>query len=341
MITRFQQSWQIFRASIDATLQHRKLLWFPFVTTVLTAFIALFFLSAMALPEILHDTGYRLTQKEHWRALEGYYFPPPAQKKPFNPAGTISTRVLSVLLTGQPAAAGKSSRDATAVRVAGASVFMAVIYFTSMFLATFFNVAFYSEIIFALNGKEVSFRRGLANAWSRLPSILAWSLFAGVVGWLFRRLEQRLPLAGKIIAGFIGIAWSVAAVFAIPVIIKRQPTYNPISILQQSALTLKRTWGEGLVGFVGFAAARLMVTACSALPFAALLALAWLCKNHWLAVAAVALWIIGLLCAGYLATVAGHIYRCALYLYATEGVVPKPYTPELMDMAWKVKGASN
>ena len=36
------------------------------------------------------------------------------------------------------------------------------IYFVSMFLATFFNVAFYNEIIAALNGKGVSFARGLA-----------------------------------------------------------------------------------------------------------------------------------------------------------------------------------
>jgi hypothetical protein len=35
--------------------------------------------------------------------------------------------------------------------------------------------------------------------------------------------------------------------------------------------------------------------------------------------------------------VAGHIYRGALYVYATEGVVPAPYTAELMDAAWKVK----
>ena len=43
-------------------------------------------------------------------------------------------------------------------------VIVIVIYFLSMFLATFFNVAFYSEIIAALDGRGVSFRRGLATA---------------------------------------------------------------------------------------------------------------------------------------------------------------------------------
>jgi hypothetical protein len=42
----------------------------------------------------------------------------------------------------------------------------------------------------------------------------------------------------------------------------------------------------------------------------------------------------------YVSGVAGHVFRCALYIYATEGVVPEPYNQELMDMAWKVEKSS-
>ena len=31
------------------------------------------------------------------------------------------------------------------------------------------------------------------------------------------------------------------------------------------------------------------------------------------------------------------VYRCALYIYATEGVVPGTFDQELLDSAWKVK----
>jgi hypothetical protein len=41
-----------------------------------------------------------------------------------------------------------------------------------MFLATFFNVTFYSEIMAALNGRGVSLRRGLSLACGRRSSIL-------------------------------------------------------------------------------------------------------------------------------------------------------------------------
>jgi hypothetical protein len=57
------------RTARTATLRYRKLLWFPILTTLLTASIALFFLSAMAIPVVLHPTGYATSENEN-TALE-------------------------------------------------------------------------------------------------------------------------------------------------------------------------------------------------------------------------------------------------------------------------------
>jgi len=340
MITKFKQSWQLFKASITVTLRYRKLLWFPVLTTCLTAFIALFFLSAMALPVVLHHTGYHLNQKQHWVALKDYYLPAPAvQPKSPNPAAGASL-ALSTLLTGRSTAADKSGQPATAHGFPWGSLCFLVIYFVSMFMATFFNVAFYSEIISALNGRGVSFRRGLSTARSRLPSILTWSLLAGLVGWIIRTIEQRLPFAARVVTGLVGMTWSIAAVFAIPVIIQEQPVRNPIKILQQSAMTLKRTWGEGLIGYLGFSAGSMVIFVCSLLPLLLAVGIALLIKSILFMVIAGSIWVFALLIMAYVSSVAGHVYRCALYLYAAEGVVPEPYNQDLFDMAWKVKKSS-
>ena len=340
MITKFKRSWELFKASITVTLRHRKLLWFPVLTTFLTALIALFFLSAMALPVVLHHTGYHLNQKQHWVALKDYYLPAPAvQPKSQDPA-TGASKALSILLTGHSAGTDKSGHPVAAHGFPWGSLCLLTIYFVSMFLATFFNVAFYSEIIAALNGKGVSFRRGFVTARSRLLSILAWSLLAGVVGWIIRTIEQRLPLAGRIVTGLIGMAWSIAAVFVIPVIIQEQPMLNPIKILRQSALTLKRTWGEGLIGYLGFSAGSMVIFVCSLLPLLLAVGVALLIKSIWFIAIAGVIWVFGLLFMAYVSGVASHVYRCALYMYATEGVVPEPYNQELLDMAWKVKKSS-
>jgi hypothetical protein len=63
---------------------------------------------------------------------------------------------------------------------------IALAYLPGMFLATFFNVALYSQILQALNGGQVSLARGLALAREKLPAIIAWSLLAGTVGMLQR-----------------------------------------------------------------------------------------------------------------------------------------------------------
>ena len=112
---------------------------------------------------------------------------------------------------------------------------------------------------------------------------------------------------------------------------------NPIKILQQSALTLKRAWGEGLIGYVGFSAGGVVLVGCSLVPLAAAGALAFAFKSAWIIAIAGALWVIGLALAAYVSGVASNVYRCALYLYAAEGVVPEPYNKDLLDIAWKVK----
>jgi hypothetical protein len=334
MIAKFKRSWELFKASVTVTLRHRKLLWFPVLTGCLTTVIALVFRSAMALPVALHHTGYRLTQKEHWVALKDYYLPRQAAI-PTSPDVRASD-ALRTLLTGRPAAPSQPRQPVPAWRLTWGSAAVVVIYFGSMFLATFFNVAFYAEIIAALDGRGVSLRRGLAAAGSRWRSILAWSLLAGLVGWLIRTLERRLPLVGRIIAGLIGLAWSIAAVFVIPVIVQ-QPMRNPVEMLRQSALTLKRTWGEGLIGYVGFSAGSIVIFLCSLPPLLLAGALAFAFKSWGLIIIAGAVWVLALLLIAYVSGVAGHVYRCALYKYATEGVVPEPYDQDLLDMAWKVK----
>ena len=49
------------------------------------------------------------------------------------------------------------------------------------------------------------------------------------------------------------------------------------------------------------------------------------------------IWFLTMFAFSYLASVAGQIYKGALYLYAANGIVAEPYTQELLDSAWKFK----
>lgn len=214
----------------------------------------------------------------------------------------------------------------------------ALLYLVSMVVATFMNVAFYNEIFRALAGEPVSVRHGLRFALGRFPAILLWSLLAATVGLIIRAIEERLGWVGKVVMAFIGTAWSVAAVFAIPVLIRRADS-NPFAVLRDSVSTLKRTWGESLAGFVGLRLGGMLFGLFSIGLLVPAIVLAVALNQFWIGLAAGAIWLLALLVSSFFINMATHVYRCALYVYASEGVVPLPYSADMMNAAWKVKKA--
>jgi hypothetical protein len=215
-------------------------------------------------------------------------------------------------------------------------LYWVAIYLISMSVGTFFNVALYDQIFKALAGNAVSIRAGLRFASTKIRAILLWTLLAATVGLVIRAVEERLGWIGRIAIGLLGAGWSVAAVFAIPVIIRRENS-NPLAVLRDSAATLKRTWGESLIGFVGIRLGGVVVMT-GALVLGGLTAVGTgFGLNVGLLTVAWVMWALVLVVVLFLTSIATHVYRCALYIYASEGVVPGPFTTDMMNAAWKVK----
>ena len=288
--------------------RHPALMLFPVVTLALMLFIAVLFLAPVA----LQPTGHGYTSGAHWKAVADSMF----------------------IVDSTPHQAHHSRQDMS-VRPAG-MVYFAVMYFVSMFFATFFNVAFYSQILRALKGEEPSIGAGLLFACTKWKSIVLWTLFAGLIGYIIQALERKFGFVGQWILKMIGTVWSIACVFVIPVIVMEEET-NPFAVLKKSATTLKQTWGESLIGYAGVSLASGLVTVGSLVFLGAGLALGWLVHSVWLMVAFGLGWLLAMICVGYITSIASQIFRCALYLYATEGNLPQPFTGEMMTMAWKMK----
>ena len=305
-IGKFKRSWLLFKSSLAIMAANRRLLVFPVVVFLFTMLILLFFLA----PVGLRPTGYSYASAQHWQAISHSLF---------SETTDANGRVVESGLTP------------------GAMIYLAFMYFVSMFCATFFNVAFYHEILAALGGEPVSIGRGLKFAGTRLKAILMWTLFAGLVGLIIQQLEQRLSFVGRIIARFIGMAWSIAAVFVIPIIVRDEQNANPVKLLKNSAGILKRTWGEALIGYAGISLASGLILFVSLIGLFGSLALCIALNNYWLIVIVGVLWLLGMFVLSYLSSVAGQIYKCALYLYAAEGIVSEPYSAEMLNAAWKFK----
>jgi hypothetical protein len=319
-MNRFQRSWQLLKSSMAVMAREKTLLLFPILTTACTIFIAGLFL----VPVAFQPTGHAYTSAQHWETVGQRIF----QETP-KETTTVTQDADSLRIKGH------QRHDAEFRPLALA--YFALIYFTSMFVATFFNVAFYSQILRALGGEPVSIGAGLSFACTRWQTILAWTLFAGLVGFLIKALEERFGVLGRIVMKLIGAAWSVACVFVIPVIITSEKTFNPLTVLKESALTLTRTWGESLIGYVGVGLGNLFVLLLSVVWLGAGIATAAALHLYWAIALVVVTWLLAIIVWGYLLSVASQIFRCALFLYASNGTLPAPYTEEMMALAWKHK----
>lgn len=294
----------LFKSSLNVILRNKELLIFPIVTSIATVVIFLFFFA----PAALWPTGHSYFSAEHWHALSGFYLQP-AKVHGHDGVGPTPFAVAYVIF----------------------------LYFISMFTATFFNVAFYNEILAALNGEAVSLSRGLKFACSRWQAILMWSLFAGLIGLILKSIERRNNIISSIVARVLGVAWSIASVFVIPIIIRDAETNNPITMLKKSAGTVKRVWGEGLIGYIGIGAINSIVMLFSMILVGGAAFVSTQLHNFWLLGIVIAVWFVSMMIWSYLMNVAGLVYKGALYLYAAEGTVAEPYDQQMLDSAWRYK----
>lgn len=314
---KFQKSWQLFKSSLAVMAENKKLLLFPIIITTFTGIIAVLFLAPVA----FQRTGYEYESAQHWKA--------------------VGNSIYNISFADNGGAQGAGHHGTGGFTIKGirplAMSYFAAAYFVSMFFATFFNVAFYKEILNALSGQAVSIRGGMRFALSKWKIILMWTLFAGLVGFIIKSLEQRFGFVGQWILRILGAVWSVACVFVIPVIITEEETTNPFVVLKKSALTLTQTWGESLIGYVGVNLGGSIIFLVTLAWLGAGIFVSVLLHSYWLAALAVVSWLAAVFILSYLTSVASQIFRCALFLYATQGALPGPFTEEMAAGAWKLR----
>lgn len=324
-MNKIKRSGKLLKASFAVLFREKKLLLFPFIASALVLVVIIFFIT----PVVFYPTGHSVFTGEHWHALaqkvEHWCSQTSNHPKQHATAADVFFPSGGQFLAGDPWTA----------------IGFALLYFISMFLATFSNVAFYHEIMQALNGHAVSIRRGFRFAATRWRSILMWSLFAGLVGYLIQALQERLGFVGRIVTGLIGFVWSTACIFIIPTLVRDTETSSPIKMLRNSVGTLRKTWGELVIGFVGMElvfglifgvllVAAIIATCVGGACFGGLFAL-------WTGLASFVGMLLIALLLSWISGVVNPVFRCALFVYATEGVVPESFDKELLDSAWKVK----
>jgi len=202
-----------------------------------------------------------------------------------------------------------------------------VFYVCNYFIVVFFNAAIVACAATRMGGGEPTIGDGLRAAASRLPVIAGWAVVSATVGLVLRVIEDRSDKIGQIVAGLLGMAWTVVSFLVVPVLIIENK--NPFAALQESTVLLKKTWGEQLVSNFSFGGIFFLLM----LPAFVLAGLAFYLGGPVVGIAVAVLAGIYFILLALVQSALQAIFQTALYLYARDGVVPDGFNADVLGTA--------
>jgi hypothetical protein len=217
----------------------------------------------------------------------------------------------------------------------GTYLLMFGFYLVQYFVIIFFQTALTGVALMHLRGEPTSVGAGFALARAKLPQILGYALIAATVGLLLRMIQERLGLIGRLVIGFIGLAWTVATFLVVPVLASKD--VGPVDAVKESVELLKRSWGENLIGHGGIGVVFGLLMVLAVIVGAVLIGGAVAMQSAVAIVLAAVLVVLGFILLGLIQASLQGIYAAALYRYAEAGETSAGFDQALLQQAFVPK----
>ncbi len=181
------------------------------------------------------------------------------------------------------------------------------------FLSVFFNVALAGAAAASFDGRPIGVREALGISWKRMGRIAQWSLLAAGVGLLLEQIASRIPGAGRLASWLLGAAWSLATIFAVPLLALEGA--GPLETAKESVHLIKSKWGEGITGLVSIG----IWTALAMIPIGILFGIGLSVRNRdaTLGAALIAIAVGAILLVSAISLATRQVFSVALYRYAS------------------------
>jgi hypothetical protein len=223
-------------------------------------------------------------------------------------------------------------------------VVLFAIYVGCYTIIIYLNAALVFCALRCFEGKRTSLTEGLTAAFGRLPQIFAWAVFAGTIGLILKALsamadgmsksdDTRAAILGFILSVLVGIflqaSWALLTYFIVPVLVVEG--LGPIAAARKSYDLVSTTWGEAVVGELGLG----LIGFILVLPVFAFVGLMFL-SDALIAplMGVITIYVVGLVIVFW---TLGMVFRAGVYLYASKGVVPTYFPPELTEATFRQK----
>jgi uncharacterized protein DUF6159 len=213
-----------------------------------------------------------------------------------------------------------------------------VTWFAAHLTGSFFGVALSRATIEAFANRPWAVGSSLGEAWHRMPSIATYSVLDASVGRMLAKMRARGARGqggSRLAASLLGLAWWAATYLVVPVLARE--TRGGMAAISRSTTLMRETWKEAFVGRLVLGWLWVPIGMLAALPLALCLALG--IEQPLVLALAVVVPSLAVAALAVVLRTLDTIYRCALYVFATEGVVPEPFDDPELDEIWCVRAA--
>lgn len=213
-------------------------------------------------------------------------------------------------------------------------VLMFLFYLTQYFVIFFFNAALVGAASMRMNGEDPTLKDALSMAWHAVGPLLGYAVIAATVGMILRAIAERTGFMGRIVSGLVGMGWTLATFMVVPILVHRH--MGPIDAVRESALLLKKTWGENVAGHAGIGLAFGLASFAIAMV-GGLMVMMLMGPSKTLAIFVGVVLVVILAGLGVYQAALTGVYQAALYRYADTGAVPMGFSQDHAESAFVAK----
>ncbi len=222
------------------------------------------------------------------------------------------------------------------------ALFILLFYFVTYFAAIYFQVALVASVKFRLAGGNPNIGYGVRESNKRLWAIVTWAAIAAIVGLLLRLLEEAVrrntrgvgSVVAQVIIGLVGMAWSLAVFFVIPVIVYEG--VDGIEAIKRSTAVVRKRWGEAVVGQGGIGLVMILLAIAVGAVFGGLGVLVWASGGGpAFGILFIGVAVLGILFIIALASTLQSIYTAVLYQYATTGQAGQGFPADVLERSFR------
>jgi hypothetical protein len=206
-----------------------------------------------------------------------------------------------------------------------------IYYVLAYSLLFYFTAAMTANILDIFKGQSKSLSVYFKLAQTKLPAIILFAVITTTVGFILRLIEQRFRFIGFLVSRFLGLVWSLANLFTIPVIVESNDS-APKAIKESSQLFISR-WGENILSRAGFGIAAFLIYLgiFVVLTFFVIILSALLGGIGF--IVSIFILISAIIIIALIENTLSTILNTALYYYTKYNLIPAAFTQEMLNSA--------